>query len=131
MSLDISGISFTPQTKSSLEQNDKNNVKSNQTKRQQYVTEQEGNYECTYVVIGDNFKVLIGRVPKKDEDQEASEKAEADNKSIHAINNDQTLMGHQLLAATHPKNSLQERIQGEENDSLNSYRDIGKVDAKG
>ncbi|AJQ25632.1 hypothetical protein [Pelosinus fermentans] len=133
MGLGISGISFSLQSKSSVDQSDKNDVKSNQGKRQ-YVTEQEGNYECTYVVIGENFKVLIGRVPKnKDEDKDASKTEGADNKNVQALmNNDQTLMGHQLTAtATLPNKNLQERIQAVENYGADSYYDIAKMDAKG
>jgi hypothetical protein len=133
MSLGISGISFSLPSKSSLEQSDKSDVKSSQDKRQ-YVTEQEGNYECTYVVIGDNFKVLIGRVPKnKDEDNDASKTEAADNKNVHALmNTDQTLMGHQLAAtATLPNNNLQERIQAVEKYDASSHYDIAKMDAKG
>jgi hypothetical protein len=132
MSLGISGISFSLPSKSSLDQSDKSDVKSNQDKRQ-YVTEQEGNYECTYVVIG-NFKVLIGRVPKnKDEGKDTSKTEAADNKNVQALmNNDQTLMGHQLTATTTlSNNNLQERIQASEKYDASSYYDIAKMDAKG
>lgn len=133
MSLSISGISLSLPSKSSLDQGDKSNVKSNQNKRQ-YVTEQEGNYECTYVVIGENFKVLIGRVPKnKDEDNDGAKTKAADNKNVQALmNNDQTLMGHQLSAtAALPNNNLQTRIQAVEKYDASSYYDITKMDAKG
>ena len=132
MSLDISGISFSLPSKSRLDQSDKSDVKSNQDKRQ-YVTEQEGNYECTYVVIG-KFKVLIGRVPKnKDEDNDTSKTETADNKNVQTLmNNDHTLMGHQLAAtATLSNNNLQERIQAVEKYDASSYYDIAKMDAKG
>ncbi len=133
MSLGITGTSFSPQRKSSLEQSDKSEVNSNQGKRQ-YVTQQEGDYECTYVVIGEDFKILIGRVAKnKDEDKDASKTEAADDKNIHGLmNNDQTLMGYQLTAkAALPNNNLQERIQAEENYATSSYYDIAKVDARG
>lgn len=133
MSLSISGISLSLPSKSSLDQSDKSNVKSNQDKRQ-YVTEQEGNYECTYVVIGENFKVLIGRVPKnKDEDKDAAKTDAVDNKNVQALmNNDQTLMRHQLTAtAALPNNNLQERMQAVEKYDASSHYDITKMDAKG
>lgn len=133
MGMGISGISSSLQSKSSVDQNDKSDVKNNQGKRQ-YVTEQEGDYECTYVVIGENFKVLIGRVPKsKDEDKDSSKTEGADSKKVHALmNNDQTLMGHQLTAtATLPNNNLQEKIQAVENYATSPYYNIAKMDTKG
>jgi hypothetical protein len=134
MNLGISGVSLSSQSKSLVDQNDKSDVKeakSNQEKKQ-YVTEQEGNYECTYVVIGDNFKVLISRVStKKDKDEAKTEGV--DKKNTHVfINNDQSLMGHlQVAATTLPKNNLQERIKAMGNYDASPYQDIAKVDSKG
>ncbi|WP_346355328.1 hypothetical protein [Azotosporobacter soli] len=52
------------------------NAKSNDTKPK-YLTVRDGQYAYTYVVISDNFKVLIGRVPLSDEEKkEAAEKEE-------------------------------------------------------
>ncbi|SFL93585.1 hypothetical protein [Pelosinus propionicus] len=132
MNLGISGISFSPQSNSRVGQNDKSEVKNNQGKRQ-YVTEQEGAYECTYVVIGENFKILIGRVPKnKDEEQDTSKTEAAGNQGIHALSNDQTLMGHQMLAAAKLSNkNLQQRIQAADKYDTSSYYDSAKLDAKG
>ncbi len=133
MNLAISGTSLSLPSKSSLDKSDKNDVKSNQDKRQ-YVTEQEGDYECTYVVIGENFKVLISRLPKnKDEDKDASKTEAVDNKNAHALmNNDQTLMGHQLTAAAAlPTNNLQERVQAMEKYDTSFHYEITKMDAKG
>lgn len=133
MSLDISGISFSHTVNQNGKSEVTENTKSNQGKRQ-YVTEQEGNYEYTYVVIGENFKVLIGRVPtNKGEDKDESKTKDVDKKNVHAlINNDQTLIGYQQLAtAILPKNNPQERIQAAGNYAVSSYYDIAKVDAKG
>lgn len=133
MSLDVVGISLSPQSKSNVDQNGaKENTKSkNQSK---YVTETVGNYEYTYVVIG-NFKVLVGRVPKdKDEDKDEKKTGDAtDKKNAHTIsNNVQTLMGYQQsITAALPKNTPQEKIQAMEKYAENSYYDIAKVNAKG
>lgn len=136
MSLDVSAISLSPQSKSSVDQNDKNGAKENTKSKNQskYVTETEGNYEYTYVVIGD-FKILVGRVPK-DEDKDKDEKKAGDatdKKNVHTLsNNVQTLMGYQQsITATLPKNNPLEKIQAMEKYAENSYYDIAKVNAKG
>lgn len=46
-------------------------------KRQKYVTVQEGNFKCTYVIIGETFKVLLSRVmnDKKEKGESTDDKA--------------------------------------------------------
>ncbi|GMA98797.1 hypothetical protein [Pelosinus sp. IPA-1] len=138
MSLDVVGISLSPQSKSSIDQNDKNGAKENTKSKNQskYVTETEGNYEYTYVVIGD-FKILVGRVPKdedKDKDKDEKKTGDAtDKKNVHTMsNNVQTLMGYQQsITAALPRNNPQEKIQAMEKYAENPYYDIAKVNAKG
>lgn len=136
MSLDVSGISLSPQSKSSVDQNDKNGAKESTKSKNQskYVTETMGNYEYTYVVIGD-FKILVGRVPKDEEKDKDEKKAgdATDKKSVHTLSNHvQTLMEYQQsITVSLPKNNPQEKIQAMEKYAENSYYDIAKVNAKG
>ncbi|AIF49759.1 hypothetical protein UFO1_0198 [Pelosinus sp. UFO1] len=126
------GISISPQSKSTVNQNDNNGTQENTKSTQnQYVTETVGNYEYTYVIIG-NFKILVSSAPK-DKDQDKTEsKTQEVGKDNTLLNNDQTLMRYQQsIAAALPKNNPQEKIQAMEKYAENSYYDIAKVNAKG
>lgn len=124
---------MSPQSKSTADQKGKGdvkeNAKSNQGKRQ-YVTQREGNYECTYVVIGEHFKILIGRVPTNKDDEKDDVKTEdAKKKDVHELfKNNQTC---QPLVAALPNNTSQKRIQAMEEYAVGSYYDLAKVDAQG
>ena len=65
---DAQSIAKTPST-SKKEKSQQDEAKS------KYLTVVDGNYSYTYLVIGDNFKVLLSRVPVKEEEKD--EKAEA------------------------------------------------------
>ena len=67
---DAQSIAKTPST-SKKEKSQQDAAKS------KYLTVVDDNYSYTYVVIGDNFKVLLSRVPVKEEEKEKDEKAEA------------------------------------------------------
>ncbi len=45
--------------------------------KSKYLTVVEGGYAYTYVVIGENFKVLIGKVAVAEEEKEKEEKGDA------------------------------------------------------
>lgn len=46
------------------------NQENNSATKSKYLTVKDGQYSYTYVVIGDNFKVLIGKVPLKEDEKE-------------------------------------------------------------
>ena len=128
------GISISPQSKSAVSQNDNNGTKENTKSTQnqnKYVTETVGNYEYTYVIIG-NFKILVSSAPK-DKDQDKTEsKTQEVGKDNTLLSNDQTLMRYQQsIAAALPKNNPQEKIQAMEKYAENSYYDFAKVNAQG
>jgi hypothetical protein len=78
MSSGISEIGGSIVSSASAVSKASDSTKSNATKSK-YLTVQDGEYSYTYVVIGDNFKVLIGKVPLTDDEkkQAAAKQAQA------------------------------------------------------
>jgi len=122
----ISGVALPLQSKS-LSTGDRKGEETQNTKGksggQRYVTVRDGDYLYTYIVIGDNFRVLIGRLAvdkDKDEKTDAVKKQDNDKQIKEALDKlkfqsmpNQALVEYQQLQMMAlPKKDLQERKQG-------------------
>jgi len=141
--MNISSIPLATQTTLSGEKNNESEAKKNTNStpgKRQYITIRDGDYNYTYVVIGDNFRVLIGRVAvDKDEDKDKDKgndklkKEETDKIEVPSMfNHNQTLIKYQQLGIDIPtKNNIQGKIQAMEESAVNSNQNDPMFDAKG
>ncbi|WP_378957195.1 hypothetical protein [Pelosinus sp. sgz500959] len=129
----ISGVALPLQSKS-LNTGDRKDEKTQNTKSksegQRYVTVRDGDYLYTYIVIGDNFKVLIGRLAvDKDKDEKTDEVKKQDNDKqtkealdklkFQSMPNQALVEYQQLQMMTLPKNDLHERKQATDESAVN------------
>lgn len=129
----ISGVALPLQSKS-LNTGDRKDEETQNTKSkpggQRYVTVRDGDYLYTYIVIGDNFKVLIGRLAvDKDKDEKTDEVKKQDNDKqtkealdklkFQSMPNQALVEYQQLQMMTLPKNDLHERKQATDESAVN------------